>query len=444
MPDIMMRLGKQMLVLDGAMGTMLQRFGLPAGECPELLNVTAPDLVGQVLDLYKLAGSDCTLTNSFGGSAPKLAEYGLADRVSELNRAAVRVARHHGGPHVLADMGPTGLVMQPLGTATFDEVFAAFAEQASALAAEHPDAIFIETMTDIAEARCAVLAAKSVTDLPVFASVTFGLAGVMDLSGTPPEAAAVILQAAGADAIGLNCGLGPEQMLPLLTRMVSAASVPVIVQPNAGLPTLNDAGETVFPGTADEMGAFADAACTAGVAAVGSCCGSSPSYTGAIYDAVNGREVVAPEAPAARGTLIAGPRRVVSLGAGAPLRAIGERINPTGKPALKESLLAGSMSVVRTYAAEQQEAGADLLDVNVGAAGVDAAEVLPQAVLALVGTTDLPLVLDTTDAAALERALRLYPGKALVNSVNGDPASIEAVSAARRALRCRGRRARAR
>ena len=260
MPDVMMRLGREMLVFDGAMGTMLQRAGLPAGECPELINVTEPDLIGQVLDLYKFAGSNCTITNSFGGSAPKLAEYGLQDRVEELNRAAVKVAKRFGAPHVLADMGPTGLVMEPLGSATFDEVFAAFQQQARALAAENPDAILIETMTDIAEARCAVLAARSVTNLPVFVSVTIGLSGRMDLSGTDPETAAVVLEAAGASAVGINCGLGPDQMLPLIERMVRATTLPVIAQPNAGLPTLNDEGNTVFPGTPDEMGAFAYAA----------------------------------------------------------------------------------------------------------------------------------------------------------------------------------------
>jgi 5-methyltetrahydrofolate--homocysteine methyltransferase len=427
MPDIMMRLGREMLVLDGAMGTMLQRAGLPVGECPELLNVTAPDMVGQVLNLYLLAGSDCCITNTFGGSGPKLAEYGYADRVAEFNRAAVKVAKQYGAPHVLGDMGPTGLVMQPLGSATFEEVFSAFAEQAAALASAGPDAIFIETMTDIAEARCAVLAAKSVCDLPVIASCTFGLSGRMDLSGTDPATAAVILEAAGADAVGMNCGLGPDQMLPLLTEMVAATRLPVIVQPNAGLPTLNDSGETVFPGTPYEMGAFAENAWRAGAAAVGSCCGSSPAYTGSIVDAVADKDVAIVADRGFSGTVLAGPRRLTAIGAGLPLRIIGERINPTGKPALKESLLAGSMSVVRTFAAEQEDAGADLLDVNVGAAGVDATVALPAAVLACVGTSELPLVLDTTDPVALEAALRIYPGRALINSVNGDRESLESV-----------------
>ncbi len=427
MPDIMNRLGREVLVVDGAMGTMLQRAGMRPGECPELLNITAPEMIGDVHRFYQLAGSDCSTTNTFGGSGPKLAEYGYADRVEEFNRAAVRIAKQFGSPHVLADMGPTGLVMEPLGPATFDEVFSAFAEQAAALAAENPDAILIETMTDIAEARCAVLAAKSVCDLPVFASCTFGLSGRMDISGTEPEVAAVILEAAGADAVALNCGLGPDQMLPLLARMVKATKLPVLVQPNAGLPTLAEDGSTLFPGTPDEMAAFAAAARLAGAAAIGSCCGSTPAFTGAIVDAVADKDCVEIADRGFAGTVVAGPRGLTTLGAGAPVRVVGERINPTGKKALAEELRAGAMSTVRGFAAEQQAAGADLLDVNVGAAGVEAAVALPAAVTALVGSTDLPLVIDTTDFAALEAALRVYPGRALVNSVNGEAASIAAV-----------------
>ena len=427
MPDIQLRLGRDVLVVEGAMGTMLHNAGLPAGECPELLNITAPEMIGDVHRLYKLAGADCSVTNTFGGSSIKLAEYGYADRVEEFNRAAVRIAKRDGAPHVLADVGPTGLVLQPLGSATFDEVFEAFAEQVRALAAETPDAILIETMTDIAEARCAVLAAKSACDLPVFVTCTFGLSGRMDLSGTDPETAAVVLAAAGADAVGMNCGLGPDQMLPLLKRMAAATTLPLIVQPNAGLPTLDAEGRTVFPGTSAEMGVAAAAFRAAGAAVIGSCCGSTPSYTGSIVDAVADKDVVDIPGRGYAGTVLAGPRRVVVLGAGGPVRVVGERINPTGKPTLKTTLLEGSMSVVRSFAAEQEAAGADLLDVNVGAAGVDAASVLPAAVLALVGTTELPLVLDTTDPVALEAALRVYPGRALINSVNGDPASIAAV-----------------
>ncbi|MBA4370774.1 MAG: hypothetical protein C0418_04265, partial [Coriobacteriaceae bacterium] len=416
MADILRRLGREVLVVDGAMGTMLQRAGIPAGIAPELLNTTAEDVVGEIHRNYVLAGADCVTSNSFGGSRAKLAEHGLEDQVEALNRAAVRLALASGALHVLADVGPTGLVLEPLGSALFDELYEMFAEQVAALAAASPDAIIIETMTEIAEARCAVLAARSVTDLPVFATATFGLSGRMDLSGTGPEEAAIILEAAGASAVGMNCGLGPEQMLPLVERMALATALPLIVQPNAGLPRLED-GVTVFPGTADEMGTFAARFVDAGAAVVGSCCGSTPVFTGAIADFAKDKPVVLRERAA--GVVIAGPRGSVRIGGGAPLAVVGERINPTGKKALAESLRSGSMSLVREYAAAQQEQGAAALDVNVGAAGVDAVSTLPEAVKAVVSTADLPVVIDTTDPAALAAALRVYPGRALINSVNG-------------------------
>lgn len=425
MPDIGLRLGREVLVLDGAMGTMLQKHNLPAEQSLVQLNVTAPELVIEVHRLYNLAGADCATTNSFGGTRIKLDAYGLGDQVEELNRAAVRVARASGATHILGELGPTGHVLEPLGSARFDELFDAFAEQAAALAAEHPDAIQIATMTDIAEARCAVLATRSVTDLPVFVTCTFGISGRMDLSGTDPETAAVILEAAGASAVGLNCGLGPEQMLPLVERMARATALPIIVRPNAGLPRLVD-GTTVFPGTAEEMGQYAARFVDAGATLVGSCCGSTPSFTGAIADFAKGRPVAEREAPPA-GLTLAGPRSVVRIGGGRPLTRIGERINPTGKKRLAESLRAGALDVVREYAIEQQDAGADLLDVNVGAAGVVQADILPKAVLALVGLVDVPLVLDTTDPVALEAALKVYPGRALINSVSGEEASLASV-----------------
>ena len=426
MPDILLRLGSEALILEGAMGTMLQRAGMLPGTCPEMLNVTAPEMVGDVHRLYRLAGADCTTSNSFGGSRPKLAEHGYADRVEEYNRAAVRVARRWGAPHILADVGPTGLVLEPLGEATFDELFDMFAEQVSALAAEKPDAIFFETFTDIAEVRCGILAARSVTDLPMLASVTFGANGRMDLSGTDPATAAIVLEAAGASAVGMNCGLGPEQMVPLVREMASATSLPVIVQPNAGMPRLDDDGHTVFPGTPDDLEAAARLYLDAGAAAVGGCCGTTPAYIAALMDAVGDRRL-RPHGPAEPRCVIAGPRGHRVIGGGAGIAAVGERINPTGKAALADSLREGSMSVVRSFGVDQEHAGADALDVNVGAAGIDAASVLPAAVNALVASVGLPLVLDTTDPRALEAALRVYPGRALINSVNGGESSMASV-----------------
>ncbi len=416
MPDILDRLGKEVLVVDGAMGTMLQRAGMVPGQCPEQLNVSRPEMVLGVHSEYAAAGADCVTTNTFGGSRVKLEEYGLGDQVDDFNRAGVRLARSAGSAYVLADMGPTGLVMEPLGPATFDSVFALFAEQARSLASESPDAFILETFTDIAEARCAVLAVRSVTDIPVLVTVTFGQNGRMALSGSDPETAAVILAACGASAVGMNCGLGPDQMLPLLEGMASATDLPLIVQPNAGLPRLED-GLTVFPGTSEEMGDAAARFAEIGASVLGSCCGSTPAFTAAISASAKGARVR--RRPRPTGVALAGPRGVVRVGAGHPLAVIGERINPTGKASLAASLRAGSMETVRTLAAQQSSAGADMLDVNVGAAGIDAGEVLPRVVLALAGTADRPLVLDSTDPVALEAALKVYAGRALVNSVHG-------------------------
>ncbi len=424
MPDILNRLGREVLIADGAMGTMLQRAGVPAEQCPEQLNITNPEVVLGVHQSYVTVGAECVTTNTFGGSRTKLAEYGLAGEVEALNREAVRLARRAGAQHILADVGPSGLVLEPIGRAAFDEVFEVFAEQVAALAAEGPDAILLETFTDIAEARCALLAARSVTDLPVFVTCTFGTSGRTELSGTDPATAATILGCLGAAAVGVNCGLGPEGMLPLVQQMSAATDLPLIVQPNAGLPRLED-GATVYPGTPDEMGEHAARFVEGGAAIVGSCCGSTPAFTGAIVDFAKRLQVRSDRVRPA-GVAIAGPRGVARIGAGG-LTVIGERINPTGRKALAASLREGSMEIVRSLAVAQQHDGADALDVNVGAAGVDAAEALPAAVLALTSLSDLPLVMDTTDEAALAKALRVYPGRALINSVNGGEASMRTV-----------------
>ncbi|MDR1413121.1 MAG: homocysteine S-methyltransferase family protein, partial [Actinomycetes bacterium] len=472
MSDFLTRLGRDMLVLEGAMGTMLQAADIEYDGAPEALNLTAPDVITGIHRLYHEAGADCAITNTFGGSRPQLSAHahGATDILVDVNRVAVELARAGGAPYVLADLGPTGLVMEPLGSATFDEVYEAFAEQAAALAQGRPDAFLLETFTDIAEVRAAALACRDVdADIPVLALVTFGSDGRMELSGTDPATAAIILRAVGAAAVGMNCGLGPAQMGPLAQAMLAATTLPVITQPNAGLPELRADGHTHFPGTPEDFRTFAHAMRQAGVAAIGSCCGSTPDFTAVIADEVGGKAVIAVPSQArgvsvgtpsdpegrlasvgsavvggrqsdasagklslqtsspARPTIVASPRAHVAIGAGNPCRIIGERINPTGKARLKDSLLTGSMSVVRQFAIEQAADHADLLDINVGAAGIDEAATLPRAVITVAALSSLPLSIDTTNVAALETSLKRYPGKALVNSVTGEERSLSTI-----------------
>ncbi|MBQ6454061.1 MAG: homocysteine S-methyltransferase family protein [Coriobacteriales bacterium] len=299
-------------------------------------------------------------------------------------------------------------------------------EQAVALAQATPDAILIETRTDSADARCALRACKSACDLPVIVSCTFGENGRMDLSGTDPATAAIILEACGADAVGMNCGLGPDNMFPLLEAMAQATSLPLIAQPNAGMPQLDAQGNTVYPGTPDQMAYWAERYRSIGVQIIGSCCGSTPAFTAAINLVVADRDVI-PRTVERRGVVLAGPRGSVCIDGSEGAKMVGERINPTGKRALAQELLDGSLNMVHSYASSQIEAGADLLDVNVGAAGVYEPVMLRKAVNALVASYSLPLSLDSSDPAALEQALKAYPGRALINSANGDPKSYQKV-----------------
>ncbi|MCL2679923.1 MAG: homocysteine S-methyltransferase family protein [Coriobacteriia bacterium] len=441
------RLGREVLVLDGAMGTMLQQAGFLAVGAPETLNLIEPDSIARIHSFYRLAGADCVTTNTFGANRSKLAHYNNADLVEQINTAAVRLARQSGAPYVLADMGPTGLILgasanssdsaeaaEPAAVVEFDQVYEIFYQQAAALAAERPDAFLLETFTDIAELRSAVIACRDADPtLPIIASISLGQSGRMELSGTNPQAAAVILEALRVDAIGLNCSLGPEQMLPLVRQLRAATTLPVLVQPNAGMPTLAADGSTYFPAAPTDFSHFARDMHQAGVAAIGSCCGSTPEFTAAIADEVAGlfctfdAESVQTSNSVPQLVRIASPQRALTMGAALPLRSIGERINPTGKPVLKQQLLAGSMTMVRELAAAQQAAGVDVLDINVGVAGIDEVTTLKAAVCAVAGAFPLPIAIDTTNPAALEAALKAYPGKALVNSVTGEQKSLDAV-----------------
>ncbi|MBQ8398245.1 MAG: homocysteine S-methyltransferase family protein [Clostridia bacterium] len=421
------------LLFDGAMGTMLQARGLRAGELPERLNLTHPDIVRSIHAEYVAAGADVITANTFGANARKLAEGGGADlTVEAVVSAAVKLAREAGAKAVALDVGPTGALLEPLGTLSFDEAYALFAETVRAGAAAGADVVLIETMSDLLEAKAALLAAKENCDLPVFVTMTFSADGRTFL-GTDPKTAAVTLSALGADAVGLNCSLGPTEAAPLVREILDYATVPVMVQPNAGLPRIvncdDDAcgcggSHTVYDVTPTEFVDACAGLARDGVTIFGGCCGTNPAFIAGLRAMLNAT-TPAPRTPVRR-TVFTGTGRTVELN-GPDVAVIGERINPTGKKRLKEALRAGDDAYVVSEAISQQEAGADILDVNAGLPELDEAAVLRRLVSAIQAVSPLPLQIDSSDPAAIEAACRVYCGKPIINSVNGKEESLAAV-----------------
>ena len=414
--------GEDYLVQDGAMGTLLQAQGLAAhGELPDLLNLANPDAITAIHAGYVAAGAEMITTNTFGSNAHKLS--GKAT-VAEVYRAAADCARAAGARYVAGGLGPVGELLEPLGTLSFDQAYDLFAEQVRAARDAGCDLILIETMTDLREMKAAVLAAKDHARLPIFASMTFGEDGRTFL-GTPPDVAAIALSALGAHVLGVNCSLGPDELVPIAQTLVRFARCPVVVRPNAGLPHVED-GRTVYDVSPDAFAAAMERVLSFGVSVVGGCCGTTPAYIEKLAALVAGRTPV--PRPASRACAVASAQRAIVLDEGAPGPvAIGERINPTGKPRLKEALRAGDFDYLVGEAVAQEEAGADVLDVNVGLPDLDEPEVLAAAVERLQATVTLPLQVDSSDPAALEAAVRRCVGKPLINSVSGKRASLEAV-----------------
>ena len=416
----------KVLVLDGAMGTMLQERGLAPGQAPEELNLTMPEVVADVHSQYLAAGADIIVTNTFGGNRAKLSHYGLEDRLSEINANAVAIARRVAGEeaYVAASLGPTGRFVEPVGDMTFDETADIFREQAQALIGAGADIITLETFLDIKEIRAAIIAIRGISpDIPIIAMLTFDDNG-RSVLGTPPEAAAITLEAAGANIVGSNCGLGVDGIYEVLCAMRKVTSLPLISQANAGLPLLVD-GKTVFPGTPEEMTAYHDRMMELGVRVIGGCCGTTPSHIRAIREALDGmnRPFRAPCADSAV-TFLSSRTGYVAIGGEHPAAIIGERINPTGKKTFAAELREGKITYIRREALEQVEAGATLLDVNVGLPGIDEPAAMEQAVFCVTGATAVPIVLDSSNPEALERGLKAADGKVLVNSVSGEDKSI--------------------
>ena len=423
-----------MYIFDGAMGTMLQAAGLEEGYCPELFNVEKPNVVKDIHGNYLQHGADIITTNTFGACSLKLEDYGLQDRVAEINTAAVKVAKeaiamYKPEARVAGSMGPTGRFLQPLGNMSFDSIYESYREQADALIEAGVDFIIIETIIDVQEMRAALLASldarqaagKTKDQVQIICQFSFSEDG-RTITGTPPEVATTIVEAIGADIIGINCSLGPEQIEPLIKKIASVTNLPISCQPNAGMPQLINK-QTVFPLSAEDMGPLMIPIADAGASYLGGCCGTTPAHIQSIANAIkNHTPKKRPHVEAK--TILTSRTKLLELGRGVKPLIIGERINPTGRKILAQELRDGSFIRVKRDALDQVEAGADILDVNMGVAGMDQSPLMEKAIFDLSMLVETPLSIDTLDPAAMEIALKNYPGRALINSVNGEEESI--------------------
>lgn len=408
-----------MIFFDGGMGTMLQRYGLTTGDCPDYYNITHADIVQRIHKEYADAGSNYITTNTFGSSPLKLKDYDLEDKVEAIAQAAVRNVRTACGNRVkvAGDMGPTGKFISPLGDLSFDQACENYYRLAKALADAGADCLIIETIIDIQEMKAALLAAKSACHLPVICQMTYAEDG-RTITGTDPKGAVILLDAMGADIIGANCSVGPDKLLEAAKQMVPYTNKPIIIQPNAGMPVLEH-GETHFPLTPKDFGTIAPEFAKAGVSYLGGCCGTTPNHIHALVEALDGVDVPA-KALVKPFTALTSRTQTVFIGDDyAPVK-IGERINPTGRKKMREDLKNGSFVSVKKEALQEVAAGADVLDVNMGVPGADQKALMETAISQLSMLCPVPFSIDSTDPDVLEKALKIYPGRPLINSANAE------------------------
>ena len=408
---------KEFVLLDGAMGTLIQKSGACYDHSPETLNLTRPELIQSFHRAYIEAGADIVYTNTFGANAYKLAESGCS--VEEVISAAVnnaRAAAEGTDALVALDIGPVGMLLEPAGSLRFEEAYDYFKEQI--LAGSGADLIVFETMTDLLELKAAVLAAKENSGLPVLATMTFERNG-RTFTGVSPAAAALTLSGLGVDAVGVNCSLGPDELEPVIAEMTRFTGLPLIVKANAGLPDPNSNEYSILPER------FAECVLSLlpyGVKLVGGCCGTTPDYIREIARALSDRRCL--PCPRTADTAVCSASTVVEINAP---RIIGERINPTGKKRFQQALVDGNIDYLLGQALVQVQGGAELLDVNVGHPEIDEKKMMARAVKAIQSVCDAPLQIDSTKPDVLEVGLRCYNGKPIVNSVNGEEKSLASV-----------------
>ena len=417
-------LKENILILDGGMGTLLQERGLAIGELPERWSISHPELITEIHRAYFDAGSNVVNTNTFGANSLKFSDEELEAIVCAAVDCARTAREQSSGEQekwIALDIGPTGKMLKPYGDLDFEDAVRIFAKTIRLGAKYGCDLVFIETMNDSYEAKAALLAAKENCELPVFVSCAFGEDGKL-MTGGSPAAMVAMLEGMGADAIGVNCSLGPLALAPTVKQYLEYASVPVILKPNAGLPRAVG-GKTVFDVSPEEFAKTTADLAALGVRAVGGCCGTTPEYISALAEKI--KAVTPIPLSKKQHTIVSSYTHAVELG-GAPV-LIGERINPTGKKRFKEALRAEDMDYILKEGISEEEAGAEILDVNVGLPEIDEPRLLTRAVRELQAIIDLPLQIDTANATAMESALRVYNGKPMINSVNGKPESMSAL-----------------
>ena len=412
------KLGKEILIFDGAMGTMLQKNGLDVGELPEILNFNNSEIIKKIHKEYIDAGCNILTTNTFGANKYKFE--GTEYTVKQVIEKAIELAKSVAGDgYVALDIGPSGKLMKPTGELSFDEAYEVFKEQV--IAGKDADLILFETFSDLHEAKAGILAAKENSDLPVFCSMTFQEDG-RTLMGTDPLTAVNVLQDLGIDAIGINCSLGPKQLIKIVKEMLKYSTIPVFVQPNAGLPKIVE-GETVFEIDIEEFVQSMKEMVESGVHVIGGCCGTNPDFISALrkdIGAMKPKEITVKPFTAVSSstkTVIFDDR----------IKIIGERINPTGKKRLKEALKEKDLSYIVDEAIAQRDCGAHILDVNMGLPEIDEKEMMLLAIESIGSAVDLPIQIDSSSPEIIEAAARRYNGKPLINSVNGKKSSMDAV-----------------
>ena len=424
MRQLIDKLGSEWLFCDGGAGTYLQDRGLAGGVLPETWNIDNPEAILDLYTSYLKAGADIINANTFGANVFK-----FGDDLEKIIKAGVDLAlkaRLDTGrcdAFIALDMGSCGKLLQPMGDLSFDEAYDVFARNVRAGVEAGVDLILIETMSDLYETKAAVLAAKENSDLPVIVTCVFDTEGRM-LTGGTVEAAVALLEGLKVDALGINCSLSPEEMYPVIQRIVAASSLPVVVNPNAGLPVVEN-GKTIFTVGPEEFCSQMEPIAKLGVAVVGGCCGTTPEHIKLLKKKVSSMPFIPVETK--NDCVVSSGAASVTIGGGRGTVVIGERINPTGKKRFKEALRENDIDYIIGEGIRQEDQGADILDVNVGLPEIDEPSMMETVVKELQAVTNLPLQIDTTDIKALERALRIYNGKPMINSVNGKLENIEAV-----------------